>query len=117
MQSLEQVKLIVKALEEKKAEDIRIIDIQGVSSIADYFVIANGSNENQLNAMKDSVDEEMYKNGIHARQIEGNVHSSWILMDYQDVVVHIFSEEDRHFYDIERIWKDGKEITLEELSC
>ncbi len=117
MQSLEQVKLIVKALEEKKAEDIRIIDIQGVSSIADYFVIANGSNENQLNAMKDSVDEEMYKKGIHARQIEGNVHSSWILMDYQDVVVHIFSEEDRHFYDIERIWKDGKEITLEELSC
>lgn len=114
MEALEMVKIAVKALDDKKAEDIKVIDIQGVSSIADYFVIANGTNNNQLLAMKDSVEEELYKNQIHAKQIEGNNSSTWILMDYQDVIVHLFSSEDRHFYDIERIWRDGKEVSIEE---
>lgn len=112
MEALDIVKTAVKALDDKKAEDIKIIDIQGVSSIADYFVIATGMNNNQLAAMKDSVEEELYKMQIHAKQIEGNMNSTWILMDYQDVIIHLFSSEDRHFYDIERIWRDGKEITI-----
>ncbi len=112
MNTLDYVKKAVEALEDKKADDIKVIDISEVSSIADYFIIANGSNPNQLAAMQDAVDEAMYKNGIHARQIEGNRNSTWILMDYQDIIVHLFSEEDRAFYDIERIWKDGKEISL-----
>lgn len=115
MEALECVKTAVKALEDKKAEDIKVIDIQGISSIADYFIIANGTNINQLAAMKDAVEEELYKKDIHAKQIEGNNNSTWILMDYQDVIVHLFSTEDRHFYDIERIWRDGKEIPLSEL--
>lgn len=105
-----------KALEEKKAEDIRIIDISEISVIADYFIIASGSNPNQLQAMQENVDEQLYQAGYHAKQVEGNQRSSWILMDYNDIIVHIFSREDRLFYDLERIWRDGKDISPEELA-
>ena len=112
METLDLVKKIKAALEDKKAEDITVIDIREVSSIADYFVIANGTNANQLTAMQDAVDEAMYTNGVHAKQVEGNNNSTWILMDYQDIIVHLFSKEDRLFYDLERIWKDGKIVEL-----
>lgn len=115
METLDLVKKAVWALEDKKAEDITVIDIREISTIADYFIIANGTNQNQLTAMQDAVDEEMYKNGVHAKQIEGNRSSTWILMDYQDMIVHLFSKEDRLFYDLERIWRDGKIVDLEEL--
>ncbi len=114
-QSKEMVKLAAKALEEKKAEDIRVIDIREISTIADFFVIANGTNQNQLQAMRDAVDEELYKAGYHTKQVEGNSNSSWVLMDYNDIIVHIFSKEDRLFYDLERMWTDGKMIELRDL--
>ena len=114
-QSKEMVIIAAKALEEKKAEDIRVIDIREISTIADFFVIANGTNQNQLQAMRDAVDEELYKAGYHTKQVEGNQNSSWVLMDYNDIIVHIFSKEDRLFYDLERMWTDGKTIALEEL--
>ena len=112
MELLDVVKQAVSALEDKKAEDITVIDIGEVSSIADYFIIANGSNANQLAAMQDAVDEAFYKAGLHAKQIEGNKNSTWILIDYNDVIVHLFDKEDRLFYDLERIWKDGKIVEL-----
>lgn len=112
METLDLVKKIKAALEDKKAEDVTVIDIHEISSIADYFVIANGSNANQLTAMQDAVDGTMYTNGVHAKQVEGNSNSTWILMDYQDIIVHLFSKEDRLFYDLERIWKDGKVVEL-----
>jgi ribosome-associated protein len=112
METLEIVKTAVEALRDKKAEDITVIDITGVSSIADYFIIANGNNQNQLTAMQDAVDEALYKTGLHAKQIEGNNKSTWILMDYEDIIVHLFSKEDRLFYDLERIWRDGKIIEM-----
>ena len=115
METLELVKKVVDALEDKKAEDITVIDIHRISSIADYFVIANGSNANQLAAMRDAVDEAMYTNGVHSKQVEGNSNSTWILMDYQDIIVHLFSKEDRLFYDLERIWKDGTVIDIKAL--
>lgn len=112
MELLKIVKQAVEALEDKKAEDITVIDISEVSSIADYFIIANGSNQNQLSAMQDAVDEAFYKAGLHAKQVEGNNNSTWILIDYNDVIVHLFSKEDRLFYDLERIWKDGKIVDM-----
>ena len=112
MKTLEIVKTAVEALRDKKAEDVTVIDITGVSSIADYFIIANGNNQNQLTAMQDAVDEALYKTGLHAKQIEGNNKSTWILMDYEDIIVHLFSKEDRLFYDLERIWRDGKIIEM-----
>lgn len=113
MSTLDIVKKVVLALKDKKAEDIRVIDITEVSSIADYFIIANGTNQNQLQAMLDAVDEALYKEGKKAKQVEGNQQSTWILMDYEDIIVHLFSKEDRLFYDLERIWRDGKEIDIQ----
>lgn len=115
MQTIDLVKKIVEALEDKKAEDITVLDIGEVSSIADYFIIANGNNANQLTAMEDAVDEDMYTNGVHQKQVEGTGNSTWILMDYQDIIVHLFSKEDRQFYDLDRIWRDGKVVDVHSL--
>ena len=111
MQTIDLVKKIVEALEDKKAEDITVLDIGEVSSIADYFIIASGSNRNQVQAM----DEAMYTNGVHQKQVEGTGNSTWILMDYQDIIVHLFSKEDRQFYDLDRIWRDGKVVDVHSL--
>ena len=104
-----------KALSEKKGEDITIIEISQISIMADYFVISNGANLPQVQAMMENVQEKMGKSGFEVKRVEGNRSSSWILLDYGDVVVHIFDKEDRLFYDLERIWSDGKTVTPEEL--
>ena len=112
---LEMTKLACKALEEKKGKDIQVIDIHEVSVIADYFVIASATNPNQLQAMVDGVEEELGKAAFTPKQIEGSKNSSWVLMDYEDMIVHVFDEENRLFYDLERIWRDGKIVKPEEL--
>lgn len=112
MTSLEYCKIAVEALEDRKAEDVKVIDIREVSTIADFFVIADGTNPNQIQAMRDAADEALYKAGLKAKQVEGNRDSTWILMDYGDIIVHIFSKEERLFYDLERIWRDGKVIDV-----
>ena len=114
MNSKEMVKLAYQALSDKKGEDIKIIDIQSVSVLADYFVIASGSNQNQVQAMVDNVEEMLTKAGYEPKQIEGTRNSSWILMDYGDLIIHVFDEENRLFYDLERIWRDGKVLEMEE---
>ena len=112
--SREMTRLAIKALEDKKGNDIRVIDIQDVSIIADYFIIASGSNRNQVQTMADNVEEVLGRAGYEPRQLEGYGTATWILMDYNDIIVHIFSEEDRLFYDLERIWRDGKSIDISE---
>lgn len=104
-----------EALDDKKAEDITIIDISKVSTIADYFIIANGTNLLHVQSLVNSVSSELGKAGYEPNKIEGGRNSSWVLMDYLDLVVHIFTSEDRDFYNLERIWKDGKLISKEEL--
>ncbi len=116
MDSRELAKIAIAALEEKKGEDIRIIDISEVSVIADYFIIASGSNINQVQALADNVQEKLYKAGAKERQIEGYNTGSWILLDFNDVIIHVFSQEDRLFYDLERIWRDGKTISVKEFN-
>ena len=106
--------LVCRALDEKKGRDIKVIDIHDVSVIADYFVIASGSNQNQVQAMVDNVEEQLGRAGFEPKQVEGVRNSSWILMDYGDVIVHVFDEENRLFYDLERIWRDGKTFDMEE---
>ena len=103
-----------KAIDDKKGQDIKVIDIHNVSVIADYFVIASGTNSNQVQAIVDNVEEQLGRAGFEAKQIEGNRNSSWILMDYGDVIVHVFDEENRLFYDLERIWRDGKVLEMDE---
>ena len=109
------VKTAYLAMEEKMAEDIRVINISDVSSIADYFVICNGSNAPQVQAIQDFVDTKMSEAGYEAIRVEGIRSANWILMDYGDVVIHIFSKEDRLFYDLERIWRDGKDLSKEDI--
>ncbi|MBO4902561.1 MAG: ribosome silencing factor [Lachnospiraceae bacterium] len=103
-----------KALDEKKAYDIKVIDISKVSILADYFMIATGSNINQIHAMTDLVEEKLSKEGYHPRAVEGYRLGNWILMDYQDVVIHIFDQESREFYDLERIWTDGEIVEIKD---
>lgn len=111
----EMASIAYDALDEKLGQDIEIIKIDEVSVIADYLVLASGSNINQINAMIDLVEEKLSQAGYTQRRIEGNKHSTWILMDYGDVIIHVFSKEDRLFYDLERIWRDGKRVSREEL--
>lgn len=115
MTSKELAKLAYAALDDKKGEDIRIIDISKISVLADYFIIASGSNKNQVQAMADNVQEELYKAGAEAKQVEGYQTGNWILMDYGDIIIHVFSSEDRLFYDLEKIWRDGASTSVEEL--
>ena len=113
-QSAEMAKIAYQALESKMGEEIRILDIHEVSILADYFIIASGSNSNQVQAMVDNVDEQLSKAGYEPKQIEGTKSSNWILMDYGDMIIHVFDEENRLFYDLERIWRDGKILEMDE---
>ena len=110
----EMVSIACKAIDDKKALDIKVIDIREVSVIADYFVIASGSNLNQVQAIVDNVEEQLGRAGFEPKQIEGTRNSNWILMDYGDLIIHVFDEENRLFYDLERIWRDGKELDTSE---
>lgn len=111
----EMAKLAIQALEDKKAEDIHVIDISEISVLADYFIIANGTNRNQVQALIDNVDDTLGRAGYPDRKIEGYESANWALMDYKDIIVHVFDKENRLFYDLERIWRDGKKIALEDL--
>ena len=115
-QSLNMVKIAYDALDDKLAEDIKIIDIRSISVLADYFIIADGNNKNKVQAMVDNVQEELFKPGYEMKQMEGYREGNWILLDFGDIIIHIFDKENRLFYDLERIWKDGKEVSIEELN-
>lgn len=113
-QAFEMAKIAISAMEEKKAEDIRVIDIHEITVIADYFLIASGNNRSQIQTICDEVEQRLAKAGYFKKQSEGYDTANWILMDYGDVIVHIFDRQNRLFYDLERIWSDGKEISAEE---
>ena len=112
-QSKEMAKLAYTALSDKKGEDIQIIDISGVSVLADYFLIVNGNSDSQVNALVDNVEEELHKAGYSLVQREGNASGRWVLLDFGDIIVHVF----RLFYDLERIWKDGHHVSVEDLEA
>ncbi len=111
----EMAKLALDALQDKKAEDIRAIDISEVSVVADIFMIAGGSNRSQIQALCDNVEEKLGRAGFPVRQIEGYDTANWILMDFGDIIVHIFDKENRLLYDLERLWRDGRTIDLDSL--
>lgn len=114
-QAKEMARTAYDALEEKKGIDIKIIDISQVSVIADYFIIATGNNSNQVSALVDNVEEQMHKKNFSMKQREGGGHSPWVLLDYTDIIVHIFEKESRSFYNLEHLWHDGREITRQSL--
>lgn len=113
--SKEMTKLAISALEDKKAEDIKVIDIGTVSVLADYFIIASGSNRSQIQAMCEQVEEVLEKKGRVVKHIEGYETANWILLDFGDIIIHLFDKENRLFYDLERIWRDGTRIDISSL--
>ena len=113
--SAELARLAIAALEDKKAEDVRLIDIGEVSVLADYFIIASGNNRIQVQAMADEVEEKLGRAGAVPKQIEGYQAGNWVLLDFGDVIIHIFDAQNRLFYDLERIWKDGTQIDPDQL--
>lgn len=108
--SISMAKLAIEALEDKKAEDIKVIDISEVSVLADFFIIAGGNNASQIQALCDNVQEKLGRAGFFCRQIEGYETANWILLDFGDIIVHVFDRENRLLYDLERIWRDGKSV-------
>ena len=109
-QAREMARVAFKALEDKKGEDTCIIDISQISVLADYFIITNGNSDSQVNALVASVEEKMHIAGYEQKQREGQNSGVWVLLDYGDVIVHVFDRENREFYNLERIWNDGKKI-------
>lgn len=113
MEALDKAKKIAKCLDDKKGRRITVLEVGELTSISDYFVVASGGSAPQVKAMADEVIEKLGEAGFTPVHIEGYNVATWILIDYSDVVVHIFSEETREFYDIERLWMDAKNIALD----
>ena len=104
---------IYNAIDDKKGGNTRILDISAITTISDYFIVTSGNNYNQVRAIADNVEEELLKkHGMRPERVEGYNNGEWILLDYIDYVIHVFDREQRIFYDIERIWSDGKEIEV-----
>jgi ribosome-associated protein len=111
----EMARLAIKALDDTKAQDIRLIDISEVSVMADLFIIANGTNRNQVQALGDRADEALGRAGYEPKAVEGYDAANWILMDYGDIIIHVFDTDSRKFYDLERIWRDGKQLEISDI--
>lgn len=110
------VKIAYDAFADKKGIDIKILKISNISTIADYFVIVTGNNPSQVRALQDNAEEQLAKNGFRPSRIEGVKNSNWVLMDYSDVILHVFSTEDREFYNLDHIWKDAEVISRDSLN-
>lgn len=108
MDSKKLVDKIMEAMQDKKAKDINIIDIHDITIIADYFVICSGTSTTHIKAIADEIEFKLNEMGIEANHIEGYDTARWVLLDYADVVVHVFYHEDREFYNLERLWSDGQ---------
>ncbi len=112
-----QVAAAIAACEEKKAGDITTLQLDKIhSGFTDYFVICSGSNPRQIQAISDEVEQKLSKAGLRPTHTEGYQQAEWVLLDYVDFVVHIFSEKARKFYDLERLWKSAKRLTPSELT-
>ncbi len=108
-------KVIYDAIDDKLGKDIEILNIAAVSSLCEYFVIATAYSQRQVKAIADNVEDELTKLGIEARGKEGYDSQVWILLDYGDIMVHIFNEENREFYNLEKLWKDAPRIEVDNL--
>jgi ribosome-associated protein len=102
--------LCAKAAYEKKADDIRVLNVSALTSLADYFILCSGGSHRQVQAVAEAIDKIMAEAGSNALSIEGTSHANWILMDYTDVIVHIFQTDRREFYGLDQLWGDAKKV-------
>lgn len=114
MTDQEILKIAIKAIDSKQGDNIRVLEIGDITILANYFVIVNGNSNTQVKAIADEVEFKLSEAGLEPHRTEGYQGANWIVLDYIDVVIHIFHRETREFYDLERLWQDGKEISAEE---
>lgn len=107
--------IIIKALDSKRAEDIQLIGIKDLTIVADYFIIANGTSTTQTKALADEVEFQLKQKGIEPTRTEGYQGASWIVLDYSNIVVHVFNKDMREYYNLERLWQDGEQIDISDL--
>ena len=108
----ELVMTAVRAVSEKKATEIVLLDLRSVASFTEFFVLSTGGNTRQVQAIADSVEEKLREQGKRPHHIEGRTSGEWILLDYGDFIVHVFSSSARRFYDLERLWRDARKVDL-----
>lgn len=107
-----EIKTIVNAAEDKKAFDIKVLEIEGLSSIADYFILMSGNSERQVVAIAEEIEDKMTEMGIDPINKEGKQTGRWLLLDYGDIIVHVFHKEEREFYNLEKLWIDAKTLEI-----
>jgi ribosome-associated protein len=113
-----QVSEAISACQEKKAEEITILELEKDSgAFTDYFVVCSGTNPRQIQAISDEVEDRLENAGLRPTHVEGYKQAEWVLLDYVDFVVHVFSEKARRYYDLERLWKSAKRLELAELAA
>lgn len=115
MESYELAVLLARALDSKKGGDIKVLKTEGITTLADYFVICTATSNTQVKAMSDACEETAEANGERAHHIEGHRGGTWLLMDFSSVVVHVFTDEARKFYDLERLWSDAEEMDIDRI--
>lgn len=109
------VEVAVKALDSKKAVDIKVIEIKKLSALADYFIICNGTSVTQIKTLADECEFQLEQNGFRVKHREGKNSGNWVLLDFGDVIVHIYNKEMRQFYDLEKFWRDGIDIDVSDI--
>ena len=112
MTSYEMAVLLAKVLDSKKGQDVKVLRTEELTTLCDYFVLCTATSNTQIKAMSDACEEEMEKRGEQAHHIEGHRDGTWLLMDFSSVVVHVFTDEARKFYDLERLWGDAQPVDL-----
>jgi ribosome-associated protein len=113
---IDALKIAINAAEDKKASDLVALDISGIASFTDYFLFCTGDSSRQMQAIADEVEQKLKKFGIRPSHVEGYQNAEWILLDYVDLVIHIFSKSARAYYDLERLWRDGKKLNTSTFS-
>ncbi len=111
----EALRIAIAAVENKKGIDIVVLDISSVATFADYFVLCTGDSSRQIQAIADEVEEKLAANGLKPSHVEGYANAEWILLDYLDLVIHVFSKQARAYYDLERLWRDAKTLDVRQL--
>ena len=109
------LRIALEAIEGKKAVDVVVLDISGIASFSDYFIICSGTSSRQIQAVADEVEKRMRENGARPEHIEGYANAEWVLLDFLDFVVHVFSKSARSYYDLERLWRDGTPMDIQKL--
>lgn len=115
METIDAARIAAKCMDDKKAEDIVVLDIRDLTAMADYFVICSVNSAPQMRAVYEEIDEKMSEKGLEPNGREGFDGAYWILMDYGDVIIHIFNKESREFYSIENLWADAQRMSFDEL--